>query len=293
MIENVKVKRAIDSGDFICDDFGIQITRRCNFGICPHCINGQPQEIDIKKEVVEQIFDNIRNINGIILLGGEVSLNPQGLEYVLKAIEKYNVMFNSLRMASNGKTFNTDFYDILNEIGKYALRKTDKSVLVNVSSDDYHISVYDKLGIDSHQISKNVDSMRKKYPNIKFNYPWVKGKQDIYEMGRAKYLKTLYTEFKNVTFKQTPYEDMVFTYGALDGIIKLQTFNVDVKGNIIPRVIDYEGGDRCNFGNVLTMPLKTILKQEGLERRINNSSEAVIVIKDAESSLKLKPEELS
>lgn len=287
MIRNNIVKEAIDNGSFVCDDFGIQMTRRCNFGICPHCINGVPQEIDIKEEVVEQVFDNIKVINKIILLGGEVSLNPQGLEYLLKAIEKYKITFGDLRMASNGRVFDTEFYDILSKIAKYAIKKNGQGVRVNISSDDYHVSVYKKLGIDSHQIDEMVNNMKRKYPNIYFNYPWVTGKQDLYEIGKAKLLKMLYPEFKDVVFKESTYEDMVFTYGTPDGRIKLQTFNVDVKGNIIPRVIDYEGGDKDNFGNLLKTPLKTILKIEGKERYIKNSDEAVIKIRDAESSLKL------
>ena len=285
MIKNNIVREAIDNGDFVCDDFGIQMTRRCNFGICPHCINGKPQEIDIKKEVVEQAFDNIKNINKIILLGGEVSLNPQGLEYVLNAIEKYRITFNDLRMASNGREFDTDFYDILNAIEKHAVKKNGKGVSVNISSDDYHISVYKKLDFDSHRVGEMVNKMKRKYPNINFNYPWVTGKQDLYEIGKAKSLKTLYPEFKDIVFKESPYEDMVFTYGAPEGKIKLQTFNVDVKGNIIPRVIDYEGGDKNNFGNLLKTPLKEILISEGKERYIKNSEEALIIIKNAESSL--------
>lgn len=285
MIENASVREAINKGDYLCDDFGIQLTRRCNFGICPHCINGKPEEIDISKEVIEKVFFDIRNINSIILLGGEVSLNAEGLEYMLTAIEKYKVSFNSLRMASNGREFKKDFYDILSRLGNLSSNKDSNPVTINISSDDYHVAVYEELGFDVKLLEENINRMRKTYPNLIFHYPWVTGKQDIYEMGSAKKLKKEHPEFKDVVFKESPYEDMVFTLNQINNDIKLQTFNIDAKGNVIPRVIDYAGGDMNNYGNILEEPLKEILISKGSLRRITCKDEAAITIRDAESSI--------
>lgn len=84
----------------------LQVTRRCNLR-CDLCGKGEPQNIDITKEIVDKTFDQVQNyyISDLRLNGGETFLNPEMIAYILEQIEKRNIMVNRIFVFTNGYYF--------------------------------------------------------------------------------------------------------------------------------------------------------------------------------------------
>lgn len=64
-----------------------EITRRCNLN-CRWCAKGEPQNIDITKEIIDKTLDEISDckLHLIQITGGEPLLNPDMLVYLVEQI---------------------------------------------------------------------------------------------------------------------------------------------------------------------------------------------------------------
>ena len=81
----------------------IELTRRCNMN-CPHCAKGEPQNVDISKEIIDKTFEEISNmyVRAIRITGGEPFLNPDGLEYLVDSMIKHKIKVNHIEVFTNG-----------------------------------------------------------------------------------------------------------------------------------------------------------------------------------------------
>ena len=58
----------------------LEATRKCNMA-CPHCMRGDAEELSMDYAVIDRIFEDVRQIDHLVLTGGEPSLAP----YVITA----------------------------------------------------------------------------------------------------------------------------------------------------------------------------------------------------------------
>ena len=57
----------------------LDLTRRCNLG-CDFCFRGKPQNLDMSRETIDKILDEISNdsfVEELRILGGEPFLFPE------------------------------------------------------------------------------------------------------------------------------------------------------------------------------------------------------------------------
>ena len=55
----------------------LEVTRRCNM-CCDHCLRGDAQDLDMQKETVDALLEQVGSIGGVTFSGGEPLLNyPQ------------------------------------------------------------------------------------------------------------------------------------------------------------------------------------------------------------------------
>ncbi|MBQ8028174.1 MAG: radical SAM protein [Clostridia bacterium] len=98
----------------------IELTRRCNMN-CPHCAKGEPQNIDISKEIIDKTFDEVGNIyiRTIRITGGEPFLNPDGLEYLVDSMINHKIKVRHIEVFTNGSIQNNNIAKSLQRLCAY------------------------------------------------------------------------------------------------------------------------------------------------------------------------------
>lgn len=112
-----------------------EITRRCNM-TCKHCLRGDSQNIDISEEIIDKTLSQIYKIDYLLFTGGEPSLYPKAIEWVINGLIKYNIKLKYFGVIINGKVYSQEFVDNLNKLYQHCLEK-DKCCL-RISQDRFH-----------------------------------------------------------------------------------------------------------------------------------------------------------
>ena len=86
----------------------IEITRQCNMA-CEHCLRGEPENIDIQKEYIDSFMSKVDYISNLTITGGEPSLKPKLIEYIIKSAKKHRTSINSFYIATNAKKITHEF----------------------------------------------------------------------------------------------------------------------------------------------------------------------------------------
>ena len=142
----------------------LQVTRRCNLK-CDLCGKGEPQNIDITKEIVDKTFEEIQNyyISDLRLNGGETFLNPEMIAYILEQIEKRNVMVNRIFIFTNGCYFDE-------RIAKAIKRFCDYSRKIKPQIIDHFQKMERKTGLQMQSTSTYSDTANKSVAIIVSTY---------------------------------------------------------------------------------------------------------------------------
>lgn len=118
-----------------CDNVIIEITRRCNM-TCLHCLRGDQQNVDIPLEYIDTLFEKIDYISHLTITGGEPSLKPRIIDYIVESAKKNNVDIGGFYIATNGKKVSDEFLLSLIRLHNFC---TDNEISeVKISYDDYH-----------------------------------------------------------------------------------------------------------------------------------------------------------
>lgn len=90
----------------IYSEIGVEVTRKCNQQCKDFCMRGPKQNVDISFEDIDLLLDQSRNkyeaIQEILFSGGEPTLNPQAIAYVIDKIVKENLPVLKVVMVTNG-----------------------------------------------------------------------------------------------------------------------------------------------------------------------------------------------
>lgn len=71
---------------FYIKNMSIEITRRCNMS-CAHCMRGDMQNVDLSHQDIRNVLKYVKDIHSLTLTGGEPSLNPEAIRYILKLLK--------------------------------------------------------------------------------------------------------------------------------------------------------------------------------------------------------------
>lgn len=112
----------------------IELTRNCNLR-CAHCMLGEPQDVTITPEIIDALLSQTSSIARLTIGGGEPLLELNMFEYLLNALERYNVPVLGLGLVHNGTIFNERVMQIINDY----LKRNPKSLSkIEVSADIFH-----------------------------------------------------------------------------------------------------------------------------------------------------------
>lgn len=97
-----------------------EVTKKCNMN-CIHCAKGCSQNISITKEIIDKTLDTIKDnkIYEFDLFGGEPTLEPDLIEYIVDGIIKRHIVFAGFSMTTNGMIASQQISDIFNKMGDY------------------------------------------------------------------------------------------------------------------------------------------------------------------------------
>lgn len=140
----------------------IEIGRWCNM-TCQHCFKGKREKLAFNPKYIDKFLDNIYLVNHLYFCGGEASLYIDEMQQILEIFKKKNVPLNFIRVNSNILKKNVKFVEFLNNIGNYCTHSEEIELII--SSDKYHLSNMESMGIDVKQYEENKQWYKNKLLN--------------------------------------------------------------------------------------------------------------------------------
>jgi hypothetical protein len=169
-------------------EVAIEVTRRCNM-FCKHCLRGEQQNKDIKKEYIDTLFSNIGYISNLVFTGGEPSLVPELLEYILDSAGKHRVAVDNFYIATNGKDITDDF--VVACIKWYAYCNDNEITAINLSNDSFHEPASNK----HYKLLKGLSFFRDKYSNTNTDLKMVIPEGRAKKWGKGRILEREVLEY--------------------------------------------------------------------------------------------------
>ena len=118
-------------------DLILEVTRKCNLQ-CAHCLRGKAQRMSMSNEVLFKTMGSIESIGTLTLTGGEPSLAPEVLEYLLENLYVRRIQVGSFYIVTNGMPHNR-FRRFLTAVERlYGWCDLQDSCLLTVSRDQFH-----------------------------------------------------------------------------------------------------------------------------------------------------------
>lgn len=79
----------------------VEITRRCNKR-CAHCVRGDAQDISMSEGIIDRIFDDVADVQRIILGNGEALLEIERIEYFVSKLIDSDWSTSLIEVTTNG-----------------------------------------------------------------------------------------------------------------------------------------------------------------------------------------------
>lgn len=217
----------------------IEITRRCNL-TCEHCLRGDIQNKDIKKETIYKFLkDNeISFISQVTFTGGEPTLNPQAIQDFIDICKELNIVVQNFYMALNGTQCPDSFLKVLFELYSFCNPDLEEGLTqIEISRTDWH------YGQDEEAIKKlKAFSFVREKEQLNYLYVIAEGRgNELAELNgtidQARRIKVSPLEINDDRIEETLY--------------------LNVKGDILTECdLSYKRQDKEKVGNVYTKTLK-------------------------------------
>ena len=131
--------------NIILDALAFQTTRRCN-QTCAHCCKGKFQNVDMTKEVIDNLFRNndyrITEIGHFSMTGGEPTLVPEVIEYLVNTIIELDIdITDNVIFITNGFIYDQSIIDNINKLMNFLTSKEkskEVQLIFEISNDQYH-----------------------------------------------------------------------------------------------------------------------------------------------------------
>lgn len=218
----------------------LEVTRKCNMQ-CAHCMRGESQNVSMDSDTIRNVFQEISRIEQLTLTGGEPSLEPGALKWIVYYAKSLGVKIGSFFCATNAKEYSQEFVDGLLEL--YKLCDNPDRCILTVSTDQFHTTNLEAKELYSRLPFYKPEKERKIVP-----------KAEIILEGRA-------AENKLGRFTVPPethiydYEIQGFRWNINDRIY------INALGDLLLNPdMSYENQDQFNFGNVYYAPLDDLLR---------------------------------
>ena len=159
----------------------LEVTRNCNLA-CKHCLRGNREFLNISFETIDNAFRSIKEIDVLLLSGGEPLLAVNELKHIAEVIKNNNILVRRIGIVTNGTVFSEYQKEALDALSSSTLYLT-----VDVSGDKFHDEEVARLGLEDKR-QKNYEELEELYSTMVYNPAAVAGKGQIIlsKTGRAK-----------------------------------------------------------------------------------------------------------
>ena len=82
----------------------LEATRKCNMA-CPHCMRGDAEDLSMDYAVLDRIFEDTRQIDHLVLTGGEPSLAPYVIQQIVYRARVWKCSIHSFFCATNARIY--------------------------------------------------------------------------------------------------------------------------------------------------------------------------------------------
>lgn len=242
---------------------GIELTQRCNLD-CRHCFRGESCNLNISKEILEKIFDEVKFVGTLDLSGGEVFLAYEQLKLLLDIAKEKRCIIQSCSMLINGTIYDQRIYDLLNEY-------FGDNFQIGISDDDFHEKSIRRIYAGSTNKSSNPDlypcnveeimqNMRRHYFD-KHSIGFRRVSNHLIENGRAVNVETPRKKFEALGYYYSNYNNFLLAgpmiFIGADGYIS------DINSDIKKR-------NEQSIGNVLRDTISSRILKGGIEVECDN-----------------------
>ncbi len=237
--------------------YSIHTTRNCNIN-CAHCLCGEPQNIDIKENVVKAAFDGIDSIYKLYITGGEVLLKPQLIKMVASEVKKRNIQVERLAITTNATLLNDEAKEAL--LYAYEIPDYGYDRILEVSIDKFHKKAVEQYIIKNNMqnilsFDKIIDNAKQFCDdnNIKLILRDIKN-GTIEKLGRARNIKGAVET--DISFQAVSnYEPGMNSFKpAFEDVV-----SIDPTGEVIKCDFENDNIENASIGNVLLKPLEQII----------------------------------
>lgn len=238
------------------DKMYLEVTRNCTLE-CEHCLRGNKETKDMDLITLENTLKSVKEIDTLLLTGGEPLLNINVLNELPKIIDKYSIVVNNISIITNGTVASLNHLKILQKVSE----KCNTFDLI-LSSDLFHRLEWNRLNINdrvenNYKFYQAYLPMRKYLDNDSFHSILLLSsgrakslsKERLKELERKYYIKYKFMteEEKNIIKKSGDY-----VHGKL---------YINVYGNVTPYNVSFLDEDDFYSSNlnINNMPLELIL----------------------------------
>lgn len=141
----------------------VEVTRKCNIS-CAHCLRGNASNMDMKKEYIDSLLNQVKYISDLTFSGGEPSLNVPIMEYFLEQCKVKKIGIGGFYIATNGMKISESF--VMFCLKMYSYCDSRESCCVELSNDIYH----KKEGKYDINLLQGLSFFGKKFEVDNFNY---------------------------------------------------------------------------------------------------------------------------
>jgi len=134
----------------------MEVTRYCNFD-CKHCFRGEAENAFMSTETIYNLMSNLKEIEKLVLSGGEPFMAVKQLNDVAEAIRRNGVIVNQISIITNGTILNTEVIRALEK-----LQRVCKNLSIKVSNDKFHQMELERNGLKNRRLV-NFDLLSKMF----------------------------------------------------------------------------------------------------------------------------------
>lgn len=112
----------------------MEITRRCNKRCC-HCMRGEAENLTMSTEIIDRVFDEVQNVQAVVIGNGEALLEMDTLEYFTTKLLESPWTVSCIEVTTNGTVCDKRIIDMFESV---CLNRNGRFAVLRISNDAFH-----------------------------------------------------------------------------------------------------------------------------------------------------------
>lgn len=124
----------------VIENLHLCITRNCTL-YCEHCLRGEKEIVNMSTETLEHLFENVNQVNFLLLTGGEPFIAINQLEKLVELIKENKILIGETRIITNGTIMSDRLLKVLKALSEIT------KLNIKVSVDIFHYLELERLNL--------------------------------------------------------------------------------------------------------------------------------------------------